>query len=270
MLATFLHLALSVLTSVSCQDEVAQALAAVVEYNARLGETLGAAGAGGDRAIDGGDKDFSDVVLGMIESLQSIEDRGDEMVVKIEVQEGHLDTLAKEIKAKEDYIEAINKKIKVNEAQHSEMVAAISGMQEDKIQKEEEANGNKRKIKAQEVRLKRLLKDITTKVNYVQVIDSKVKEMEVMTRDAAKDMLEVQEQRDLMKKEVKELERSKIGLKQEIKNFTKTVEGRRQMKRDESLRFEREVKLYNETMEMMAEALDSYRAKIVDANSTLR
>ena len=248
-------------------DAVTRALSAVAEYNSRLGGDLRK----GDRAIDsGGVKDFSDVVLGMIESLQDIEDKGDEMVQKIDVQEEHLDTVQREIEAKETYVSAINQKIKINEAKHSEMVEALRIMEEDKIQKEEQTRINRRKIKAQEVRLQRLLKDITTKVNYVQVIDVKVKEMETMTRSAAKGMLEVKERRDGLGSQVKRLERSKLELERQVKNYTALLEGRRQMKMDESRQFEMEVKLYNQTIEQMEGALEAYRGKISAANSTLR
>ena len=58
----------------------------------------------------------------------------------------------------------------------------------------------------------------------------------------------------------------------EMKNCSRVllVEGRRQMKRDESRQFELEVKLYNQTIEQMEGALAAYRSKISEANSTLR
>merc|ERR1719499_765715 len=135
--------------------------------------------------------------------------------------------------------------------------------------REEATKANKRKIKAQEMRLQRLLKDITTKVNYVQVIDSKVEEMENMTREAAKDLLKVQEKHDGLGREVKELEVSRRELVRDVKNYTQLVEGRRQMKMDESRQFELEVKLYNQIIEQMENALATYRSKIAEANSTL-
>merc|ERR1712080_120571 len=86
-----------------------------------------------------------------------------------------------------------------------------------------------------------------------------------MTRVAAKDLLDVQQKRDGLGKEVKELEVSR----RDVKNFTLLVEERRQMKRDESRQFELEVKLYNQTIEQMEGALAAYRSKIAEANSTL-
>ena len=263
-----LSIILACMQTVSSEGEAAvtKALSAVAEYNARLNQQMGA-----ERAIaSGGVKDFSDVVLGMIESLQDIEDKGDEMVQKIDVQEDHLETLSKEIEAKETYVAAIDQKIKANEARHNKMVEELRRMEEDRLEKEEATKANKRKIKAQEMRLQRLLKDITTKVNYVQVIDSKVEEMENMTRVAAKDLLAVQQKRDGLGKDVKHLEVSRRELLKDVKNFTLLVEGRRQMKRDESRQFELEVKLYNQTIEQMEGALAAYRSKISEANSTLR
>ena len=253
--------------SISCDGEaVTKALSAVAEYNARLNQQTGA-----ERAIaSGGVKDFSDVVLGMIESLQDIEDKGDEMVQKIDIQEDHLETLSKEIEAKETYIAAIDQKIKANEARHNKMLEELRLMEEERMEKEEGAKANKRKIKAQEMRLQRLLKDITTKVNYVQVIDSKVEEMENMTRKAAKDLLDVQEKHDGLGREVMELEVSRKELVKDVENYTLLVEGRRQMKMDESRQFELEVKLYNQTIEQMENALATYRSRIAEANSTLR
>merc|ERR1712133_290488 len=47
------------------------------------------------------------------------------------------------------------------------------------------------------------------------------------------------------------------------------VEGGRQMKRDESLQFEMEVALYNQTIERMEEVLEDYHLRISEANLTL-
>merc|ERR1712192_22614 len=89
------------------------------------------------------------------------------------------------------------------------------------------------------------------------------------TRVAAKDLLDVQQKRDGLGKEVKGLEMSRRELERDVRNFTLLVEGRRQMKRDESRQFELEVKLYNQTIEQMEGALAAYRSKISEANSTL-
>ena len=202
--------------------------------------------------------------------LQEIEDKGDEMVKKIDVQEEHFDTLKKEIEAKETYIAAIDRKIKVNEAIHSEMVVTLRDMEEKKSQKDEQTKMNTRKIKAQEKRLQRLLKDITTKVNYVQVIDAKVNEMENITREAAKDLFQTKQRRDSLNAELKKLEVNKSSLEKEMRDYSQLVKSKRQKKIDESRQFEMEVKLYNETIEKMAGALETYKGKIAEANVTLR
>ena len=202
--------------------------------------------------------------------LQEIEDKGDEMVKKIDVQEEHFDTLKKEIEAKETYIAAIDRKIKVNEAIHSEMVETLRDMEEKKSKKDEHTKMNTRKIKAQEKRLQRLLKDITTKVNYVQVIDAKVNEMENITREAAKDLFKTKQRRDSLNAELKKLELNKISLEKEMRDYSQLVKSKRQKKIDESRQFEMEVKLYNETIEKMAGALETYKGKIAEANVTLR
>ena len=192
------------------------------------------------------------------------------MVKKIDVQEEHFDTLKKEIEAKETYIAAIDRKIKVNEAIHSEMVETLRDMEEKKSQKDEQTKMNTRKIKAQEKRLQRLLKDITTKVNYVQVIDAKVNEMENITREAAKDLFKTKQRRDSLNAELKKLEVNKSSLEKEMRDYSQLVKSKRQKKIDESRQFEMEVKLYNETIEKMAGALETYKGKIAEANVTLR
>ena len=192
------------------------------------------------------------------------------MVKKIDVQEEHFDTLKKEIEAKETYIAAIDRKIKVNEAIHSEMVETLRKMEENKTEKDEQTKMNTRKIKAQEKRLQRLLKDITTKVNYVQVIDAKVNEMENITREAAKDLFQTKQRRDSLSADLKKLELNKASLEKEMRDYTQLVKSKRQKKIDESRQFEMEVKLYNETIEKMAGALETYKARIAEANVTLR
>ena len=192
------------------------------------------------------------------------------MVKKIDVQEEHFDTLKKEIEAKETYIAAIDRKIKVNEAIHSEMVETLRKMEENKTQKDEQTKMNTRKIKDQEKRLQRLLKDITTKVNYVQVIDAKVNEMENITREAAKDLFQTKQRRDSLNAELKKLELNKTTLEKEMRDYSQMVKSKRQKKIDESRQFEMEVKLYNETIEKMAGALETYKGKIAEANVTLR
>merc|ERR1719234_534702 len=123
------------------------------------------------------------------------------------------------------------------------MVEELRRMEGEREEKEEVTKANKRKIKAEE--------------------------MENMTRVAAKDLLDVQQKRDGLGKEVKDLELSRRKLERDVRNFTLLVEGRRQMKRDESRQFELEVKLYNQTIEQMEGALAAYRSKISEANSTL-
>ena len=143
-------------------------------------------------------------------------------------------------------------------------------MEENKTEKDEQTKMNTRKIKAQEKRLQRLLKDITTKVNYVQVIDAKVNEMENITREAAKDLFQTKQRRDSLSADLKKLELNKTSLEKEMRDYTQLVKSKRQKKIDESRQFEMEVKLYNETIEKMAGALETYKARIAEANVTLR
>merc|ERR1719361_1428623 len=114
----------------------------------------------------------------MMDSLKDLELKGDEMVKKISVQESRLSSLGEEIQAKEEYITVVNEKVKESEAVFQDIQDRVKISEERNkiIQDDTDRKGNK--IKAQEVRLKRLVKDITTKVEYVNVVENKIKEIE--------------------------------------------------------------------------------------------
>ena len=136
--------------------------------------------------------DFSKVVVGMMDSLKDLELKGDEMMKKIDVQESQLKSLNQEIEAKEEYINVVNNKVKESEAIFNDLQDKVKEIKSEKSVSEEQTKRNQNKIKAQETRLRRLVKDLTTKVEYVNVVDNKIQEIEAKVDGATKalDMLE--------------------------------------------------------------------------------
>merc|ERR1712106_1186626 len=79
---------------------------------------------------------------------------------------------------KEEYVNVVNQKVKESENLFNDLQSRIKDVEDQKRMAVEDTSKNRNKIKAQEVRLQRLLKDITPKVSYVNVVDSKIDEME--------------------------------------------------------------------------------------------
>merc|ERR1711979_181759 len=146
----------------------------------------------------GGTSDFSKVVVGMMDSLKELENKGVEMGKKISLQESRLKSVNQEISAKEEYVSVVNQKVKESEILFNDLKEKLKDATEQKRVTSEETSKNTNKIKAQEVRLQRLLKDITTKVSYVNVVDSKIKEMETKIEAATStfDLLEEEKRRN--------------------------------------------------------------------------
>ena len=167
--------------------------------------------------------DFSKVVVGMMDSLKDLELKGDEMVKKISVQESRLSSLGEEIKAKEEYITVVNEKVKESEAVFSDIQDRVKIAEERNkiIQDDTDRKGNK--IKAQEVRLKRLVKDITTKVEYVNVVDNKIKEIENKLDTTTKQLEDVKNEKISLESSVKQFETRAKFAKQQIENFNKEI-----------------------------------------------
>ena len=167
--------------------------------------------------------DFSKVVVGMMDSLKDLELKGDEMVKKISVQESRLSSLGEEIKAKEEYITVVNEKVKESEAVFSDIQDRVKIAEERNkiIQDDTDRKGNK--IKAQEVRLKRLVKDITTKVEYVNVVDNKIKEIENKLDTTTKQLEDVKNEKIGLESSVKQFETRAKFAKQQIENFNKEI-----------------------------------------------
>ena len=167
--------------------------------------------------------DFSKVVVGMMDSLKDLELKGDEMVKKISVQESRLSSLGEEIKAKEEYITVVNEKVKESEAVFSDLQDRVKISEERNkiIQDDTDRKGNK--IKAQEVRLKRLVKDITTKVEYVNVVDNKIKEIENKLDTTTKQLEDVKNEKIGLESSVKQFEARSKFAQQQIENFNKEM-----------------------------------------------
>ena len=167
--------------------------------------------------------DFSKVVVGMMDSLKDLELKGDEMVKKISVQESRLSSLGEEIQAKEEYITVVNEKVKESEAVFNDIQDRVKISEERNkiIQDDTDRKGNK--IKAQEVRLKRLVKDITTKVEYVNVVDNKIKEIENKLDTTTKQLEDVRNEKIGLESSVKQFETRAKFAKQQIENFNKEM-----------------------------------------------
>jgi len=231
--------------------------------------------------------DFSSVVGGMMDSLKQLEKRGDEMVEKINVQEEHLAGVIEEIAGKEAYMETVNKKLAESEKKYKEffieMRQNLTKVEEERVKKQEATKSNERKIKAQEVRLKRLLKDITTKVNYVSVIDVKVKQMENKSEEIRNVSLELEDKNEKMMftlselenknkrtlVKVSELREKKENLETQIESYSKILKNRQRKIEDESAEYQNEISSYNKTIARMIKDLTSYQYKIEEANQTL-
>ena len=210
--------------------------------------------------------DFSKVVVGMMDSLKDLELKGDEMMKKIDVQESHLSSLDQEIAAKEEYITVVNEKVKESETVFNEMKDKVKETESRKNEAEEQTRRNQNKIRAQEERLRRLVKDITTKVEYVNVVNDKIEEIELKV-DGSSAALEVLEnRRDVIESEMKEFEsRSKVA-QQQVKKFNLEMLEKEKVYRNTK----NDIKKYSEELEKLKGEWSEYQTKVVEANNTLR
>jgi len=213
--------------------------------------------------------DFSKVVVGMMDSLKDLELKGDEMVKKISVQESRLSSLGEEIKAKEEYITVVNEKVKESEAVFSDLQDRVKISEERNkiIQDDTDRKGNK--IKAQEVRLKRLVKDITTKVEYVNVVDNKIKEIEDKLDTTTKQLEDVKNEKIGLESSVKQFEARSKFAQQQIENFNKEMLEKENLHRTTINQHKADIIKYSEELNRIKEELPTYREKIEKANNTL-
>ena len=167
--------------------------------------------------------DFSKVVVGMMDSLKDLELKGDEMMKKIDVQESHLKSLDQEITAKEEYISVVNEKVKESETVFGDLEAKVKEIESKKAESEEETRRNLNKIKAQETRLRRLVKDITTKVEYVNVVDNKIQEIEAKVEGTTKTLEMLESEKKKIESKMVEFENRSNFAQQQIKNYNKQM-----------------------------------------------
>ena len=167
--------------------------------------------------------DFSKVVVGMMDSLKDLELKGDEMMKKIDVQESHLKSLDQEITAKEEYISVVNEKVKESETVFGDLEAKVKEIESKKADSEEETRRNLNKIKAQETRLRRLVKDITTKVEYVNVVDNKIQEIEAKVEGTTKTLEMLESEKKKIESRMVEFENRSNFAQQQIKNYNKQM-----------------------------------------------
>lgn len=199
--------------------------------------------------------DFSKVVVGMMDSLKDLELKGDDMVKKIGVQESRLKSLKQEIEAKEEYITVVNEKVKESEAVFSDLKEKIKIVEERNRITQEDTERNENKIKAQEVRLKRLVKDITTKVEYVNVVDDKISQME--------------EKFDVTSRELDSMKKGKKNLEATVKDF----ESRAKFAEEQIEKFNREMvekeKLHRNTISQHKTDIIRYSSELSRSYLTL-
>ena len=199
--------------------------------------------------------DFSKVVVGMMDSLKDLELKGDDMVKKIGVQESRLKSLKQEIEAKEEYITVVNEKVKESEAVFSDLKEKIKIVEERNRITQEDTERNENKIKAQEVRLKRLVKDITTKVEYVNVVDDKISQME--------------EKFDVTSRELESMKKGKKNLEATVKDF----ESRAKFAEEQIEKFNREMvekeKLHRNTISQHKTDIIRYSSELSRSYLTL-
>ena len=196
----------------------------------------------------GGVSDFSKVVVGMMDSLKDLETKGDEMVKKISMQESRLKSVKQEISAKEEYVSVVNQKVKESENVFNDLKKKIKDAEEQKRVTSEETLRNTNKIKAQEVRLQRLLKDITTKVSYVNVVDSKIKEMETKIDSATRTLDQLEEEKGKLESSVEVLERRHGATKQQLQHMNREISDKEKKQKDEKDEYKSQVDFYNDSL----------------------
>ena len=88
---------------------------------------------------------------------------------------------------------------------------------------QEDTERNENKIKAQEVRLKRLVKDITTKVEYVNVVDNKISQMEGKIDITSREFDSLKKGKKNLEASVKEFESRAKFAQEQIEKFNKEM-----------------------------------------------
>lgn len=210
--------------------------------------------------------DFSKVVVGMMDSLKDLELKGDEMMKKIDVQESHLKSLDQEIAAKEEYITVVNEKVKESETVFNDLQSKVKETESRKNEAEEQTQRNKNKIRAQEERLRRLVKDITTKVEYVNVVNDKIEEIETKVEGSNKALEVLEQRKKKIESEMMEFEgRSQLAQTQ-IRKFNEEMLEKEKLYRNTN----NDIQKYSTELERLKGEFTDYQTRVVEANTTLR
>ena len=183
--------------------------------------------------------DFSKVVVGMMDSLKDLELKGDEMMKKIDVQESQLKSLNQEIEAKEEYINVVNNKVKESESIFNDLQDKVKEIKSEKSVSEEQTKRNQNKIKAQETRLRRLIKDITTKVEYVNVVDDKILEIEAKVEGATKALDMLESQKKVIESKMIEYGKRAAVSKQKVLNLNNEILEKEESQKSRALEVEK-------------------------------
>ena len=161
------------------------------------------------------------------------------MMKKIDVQESHLKSLDQEIDAKEEYIMVVNEKVKESEAIFNDLQAGVKEIESRKTETEEAMKRNENKIKAQEVRLRRLVKDITTKVEYVNVVDTKIQEIEAKVDGTTKTLEMLEKEKKKAENKMIELENRSNFAKQQVSKFNQEILEKEKLHRETNIEMQK-------------------------------
>ena len=142
----------------------------------------------------------------------------------------------------------VNQKVKESENVFNDLKKKIKDAEEQKRVTSEETSRNTNKIKAQEVRLQRLLKDITTKVSYVNVVDSKIKEMETKIDSATRTLDQLEEEKGKLESSVEVLERRHGATKQQLQHMNREISDKEKKQKDEKDEYKSQVDFYNDSL----------------------
>lgn len=209
--------------------------------------------------------DFSKVVVGMMDSLKDLELKGDEMMKKIDVQESHLKSLNQEIDAKEEYITVVNDRVKESEETINSLQDQVNEIESKKMKTEEETQRNENKIKAQEARLRRLVKDITTKVEYVNVVDNKIKEIESKVDGTTKTLEMLEKEKTKIEGKMAEFENRSNFAQQQLQNFNQEILEKERLHRSTNTEMQ---KYADEIKKWVTFFILRYRKLIYDVNQS--
>merc|ERR1712227_447020 len=159
----------------------------------------------------------------------------------------------------------VNEKVKESEAFFNDLQAEVKEIESRKTETEEAMKRNENKIKAQEVRLRRLVKDMTTKVEYVNVVDTKIQEIEAKVDGTTKTLEMLKKEKQKAESKMVELENRSSFAKQQVSKFNQEILEKEKLHRETNI----EMQKYTEEIARLKEEFTEYQLKVEQANDTL-